>query len=95
MPHADTQKVIDIFDVGLRARRPVCLQPFERIRLMTIRTPPENILDKILKLFGKERRVVIPGESDAVYDKLGPYVQVMSKRESFLKVLFRKKDQKP
>ena len=60
---------------------------------MTIRTPPENIFDKILKIFGKERRVVIPDGTDAVYKKLGPYVQVKAGREGFFKALFRKKNQ--
>ena len=61
---------------------------------MTIRIPTENILDKILKIFGKERRVVIPDGTDAVYNKLGPYVQVMAKKEGFFKALFRKNNNK-
>jgi len=59
---------------------------------MTIRTPSENILDKILKIFGKERKIVIPDGTNEAYQKLGPYVQVMAKREGFFKALFRKKD---
>ena len=59
---------------------------------MTIRVPPENILDKILKLFGKERKVVVPEGADEVYDKRGPYVQINAKREGFFKALFRKGD---
>jgi len=57
---------------------------------MTIRVPPENILDKILKLFGKERKVVVPEGADEVYKDKGPYVQMKAEREGFLKALFRK-----
>jgi hypothetical protein len=55
---------------------------------MTIRIPGDNILDKILKLFGKERRVIIPAEADKIHRKYGPYVQIKAKKESFFKVLF-------
>lgn len=58
---------------------------------MTVRVPDENILDKILKLFGKEREVVIPEEADEIYRGKGPYVQIKGKRESFLKALLHKK----
>ena len=57
---------------------------------MTVRIPPENILDKILKLFGKERGVIIPDEAGEIYRKTGPYVQIRGKREGFFKVLLRK-----
>ncbi len=49
---------------------------------MTIRTPPENILDKILKLVGKERQLIIPEETDEIYKDKGPYVQIKAKREN-------------
>ncbi len=61
---------------------------------MTIRIPPENVLDKFLKLLGKERSVIIPEGTDKIYQKKGPYVQIKGKKESFLKALFRKKDSK-
>ncbi|MBW1829783.1 MAG: hypothetical protein JRI74_10225 [Deltaproteobacteria bacterium] len=57
---------------------------------MTVRIPPENILDKILRLFGKKREVIIPEEAGQVYRDIGPYVQIKGKRESFFKALFRK-----
>ena len=60
---------------------------------MTVRIPPENILDKVLKLFGKEREIIIPEETDTIYKDKGPYVQIKSKRENFIKALFRKKRQ--
>ena len=59
---------------------------------MTVRIPPENILDKILKLFGKERKVIIPEQAGQVYRNTGPYVQIRGKREGFFKALFQKAD---
>lgn len=57
---------------------------------MTIRIPPENILDKILNLLGKERKIIVPEGTDRVYADKGPYVQIQAKREGFFKALFRK-----
>ena len=57
---------------------------------MTIRTPGDNILDKILKLFGKEREVIVPEGADKIYKKFGPNVQIKAKKENFFKVLFSK-----
>lgn len=82
--------MIVFFVVGLRAP-PVVSETIIKDQTMTIRTQPENILDKILKIFGKERKVVIPEGTDAVYNKLGPYVQVKADREGFFKALFGKK----
>ncbi len=56
---------------------------------MTIRIPPENFLDRILRLMGKERLVVIPQATVRLCNELGPYVQVTARRESFLTALFR------
>ena len=56
---------------------------------MTIKTPPDNILDKILKIMGKERRIVMPEDIGQTEKKLGPYVTVKAKKESFWKALFR------
>lgn len=57
---------------------------------MTIRVPPENLLDKVLKLLGKERRVIMLEEAGKIYEDKGPYVQIKGKREGFFKALFRK-----
>jgi hypothetical protein len=57
---------------------------------MTIRIPPENFLDKVLKLFRKERRVIMPAEAGKIYDEKGPYVQIKAGREGFFKTLFRR-----
>lgn len=56
---------------------------------MTIRIAPENILDKFLKLLGKERKIMIPEEADKIYKEKGPYVQIKAKKENFFKALFR------
>jgi hypothetical protein len=57
---------------------------------MTIRISPENFLDKVLKLFGKERQVIMPAEAGKLYEEKGPYVQIKAKREGFFKALFRR-----
>ena len=57
---------------------------------MTIKIPPETLFDKILKLFGKERKIIIPSEAGKIYDKLGSYVQIKAKKENFFIALFRK-----
>ena len=57
---------------------------------MTIKIPRENLLDKALKLFGKERQVIMPEEAGKIYEDKGPYVQIKAKREGFFKTLFRK-----
>jgi hypothetical protein len=59
---------------------------------MTIRVPPENILDKNLKNLGKERQVIIPEEAGKIYGEREPYVQIRAKRESFFKALFRRRN---
>ena len=58
---------------------------------MTIRTPQKNILDKILAIFGKERGIVLPENTDQLYNKYGPYVYTKARRESFWKVFFKRK----
>ncbi len=57
---------------------------------MTIRIPPESFLDKVLKLFGKERKVIMSAESGKIYEDKGPYVQIKARRERFCIALFRK-----
>jgi len=47
-------------------------------------------LDKILKLFGKERKIIIPSGAGKIYNELGPYVQIKAKRENFFSAFFRK-----
>lgn len=56
---------------------------------MTIRIPPETVFDKILRLLGKERQVVIPQAAVRRCNELGPYAEVTARRESFITALFR------
>lgn len=56
---------------------------------MTIRIPPATVVDKILRLLGKERQVVIPQSAVRLCNELGPYVQVTARRESFITALLR------
>ena len=57
---------------------------------MTIRIPNDNILDKILKLFGKEREIIVPEGAEKIYKEYGPYVQIKAKKENFFRALFGK-----
>jgi len=36
---------------------------------VTIKIPPENLLDKILKLIEKERKVIVPEEAEKIFRK--------------------------
>ena len=56
---------------------------------MTIRIPPETVSDRLLRLLGKERQVVIPLAAVRACNELGPYVQVTARRENFFSALFR------
>jgi hypothetical protein len=60
------------------------------VEKVTVKIPRDNILDKILKLFGKERKVIIPEGAEGIYKDYGPYVQIKGKKETFFKALFRK-----
>ncbi|MFH0926266.1 MAG: hypothetical protein V1872_11685 [bacterium] len=59
---------------------------------MTIKATPDNILDKILKLFGKEREVIPPENADSIYKKHGQYAYIKGEKESLWKALFRRKN---
>jgi hypothetical protein len=58
---------------------------------VTIKIPPENIFDKILKLFGKRRGIEIPKSIAQVQKESEPYVTIKAKKKSFWKALFGKK----
>ena len=58
---------------------------------MTVRLPQKTWIDKLLKLFGKERRVLV---DDDVYQEYGPYVLVQGRFESWWKCLFRRSSKK-
>jgi len=57
---------------------------------VTIKIPPENIFDKILKLLGKQRAVIFPSGAEEIYKQHGPYVQIKARKENFFKALFRR-----
>lgn len=62
---------------------------------MTIKIPADNILDKILRLFGKKRKIIATKETAQAEKKYGPYSTTKAKKESFWKALFgRKKEYK-
>jgi hypothetical protein len=56
---------------------------------MTIRIPPENFFDRILKRLGKERQILIPQEAVRICNEVGSYVQIRGKRENFFSALLR------
>ena len=56
---------------------------------MTIRYPKDNILDKILALFGKERKVVFPEKLNELDEKFGPYSTISTKKQSSANVVYR------
>ncbi len=58
---------------------------------LTIRYPKQNFGDKILKFMEKERRIEVPEGFNEAHRGFGPYADVIVKRESFWKALFRKK----
>jgi len=53
---------------------------------MTIQIPKPGLTDKILKTIGKKRGVIIPISE---YDRFGPYIYAVAKKENFFKALFR------
>ena len=59
---------------------------------MTIKYPKENVLDKVLKQFGKERRVILPENYEEQNQEYGSYSTIIAKKENFWKALFRNKD---
>ena len=58
---------------------------------MTIRIPPENGFDRVLRYLGKERQIVLSKDAIRMCNELGPYVQINAKREGFISALFRRK----
>jgi len=55
---------------------------------MTIRLPPDNILDRILTIFGKKRGIIIP-KINFNQQNQNPYVTLAAKKENFIKCLLR------
>lgn len=57
---------------------------------MTIKIPEPGFADKVLRILGKKRGVIIPSDE---YEKFGPYSYAVAKKEYFLKALFRPANQ--
>ena len=55
---------------------------------MSIRMPKPSAIDRILRIFGKRRRVIIPV---GAYENYGPYVCARGYKESIWAAIFRKK----
>ena len=53
---------------------------------MTIKLSEYSLADKVFKIIGKKRGVIIPSDE---YGKFGPYSYFVAKKESFFKALFR------
>ena len=58
---------------------------------MTIQVPSDNILDRILKVFGKRRGIIMPKHLDKTTNQFGHHAIIRTKKENFLKALFRRK----
>ena len=56
---------------------------------MTIRLPPDNFLDRILAIFGKKRKIIMPDNLNQIKKQLGPYVTIQARKEGVFKALFR------
>ena len=57
---------------------------------MTIRLPPDNLLDRILAIFGKKRKIIMPENINQIEKHLGPYANIKARKEGFFKALFRR-----
>ena len=55
---------------------------------MTIRLPPDNILDRILAIFGKHRKIILP-KTNLNQSIQTPYITITAKKENFFKALLR------
>ena len=55
---------------------------------MTVRLPPDKIIDKILKIFGIRRKIILPSDDHEQSDR-NPYVTIMAKKENFFATLWR------
>ena len=62
---------------------------------MTIQLPPDNILDRILDRilvgFGKRRGIIMPSQFDKASKEFGHHAIIKTRKENFLKALFKRK----
>jgi len=57
---------------------------------MSIRLPPDNFLDRILAIFNKKRKIIMPENINQIEKQLGPYITIKTRKEGFFKALFRR-----
>jgi hypothetical protein len=57
---------------------------------MTIRKPKMTLLTRLLKLFGYERKMVLPDNYQELRDMLSPYIYVRAKWQSLWDVIRRR-----
>jgi len=55
---------------------------------MTIRLPPDNLIDRILSTFNIHRRIILPKDNSNLTNK-NPYVTTSARKESLIKSLLR------
>ena len=55
---------------------------------MTIRLPPDNIIDKILKIFNIQRKIILPKDSQDQSDR-NPYATIAAHKENLIQTLLR------
>jgi len=60
---------------------------------MTIALPKRTWIDRFLAVLGKRRGADLSGVKTA-YDRFGPYVYIVPRRESFWNALFRRSQSK-
>ena len=67
------------------------INPIAQEKIMTIKMPKKNIIDRVLEIIGKKRETVIPENTGELYRKFGPYIYIMAKKEMILKTLYKKR----
>ena len=55
---------------------------------MTIRLPPDNLIDRILAIFKIHRRIILPKDDSNPLIKT-PYITITAKKEGFINTLLR------
>ena len=55
---------------------------------MTISLPPDNFIDKILKIFGIQRKIILPKDNQDQSEH-NPYVTTMAHKENLIQTLLR------
>jgi len=53
---------------------------------MTVKIPKLSLADKLLRILGKKRGVIMPSEKNKEF---GPYSTFIAQKESFIRAIFR------